>query len=112
MPNTIQHAIIVTKALGFSYLWVDALCIIQDSPSDLEKELAVMGLIYSKSSLTIAAGVGWDADAGLASQRVAFETKPTIVNIKFDAEGCTFEKQVAILEFRRRHPSKCAIAAG
>lgn len=30
LPTTFQHAILVTRALGVQYLWIDSLCIIQD----------------------------------------------------------------------------------
>jgi hypothetical protein len=32
LPPTFQDAIIITKTLGFKYLWIDSLCIIQNSP--------------------------------------------------------------------------------
>lgn len=34
LAHTIQDAIRVTQSLGFSYIWIDALCIIQDSQDD------------------------------------------------------------------------------
>jgi hypothetical protein len=55
LPIQIQHAIRVARWLGFRYLWVDALCIIQDSEADWKSEAAKMGTIYSNSTLTIAA---------------------------------------------------------
>ncbi|PQE10640.1 Heterokaryon incompatibility protein [Rutstroemia sp. NJR-2017a WRK4] len=55
LPIQIQHAIQVARLLGFRYLWVDALCIIQDSEADWKSEAAKMGTIYSNSNLTIAA---------------------------------------------------------
>ena len=39
LPQTIQDAIRVTTALGVRFLWVDRLCIVQDSSSDLHHEL-------------------------------------------------------------------------
>lgn len=34
LPKTLQDAILVSRVLGIQYLWIDALCIIQDSPQD------------------------------------------------------------------------------
>ena len=36
LPQTIKDAIRVTRELSLEYLWVDALCIIQDNPQDLQ----------------------------------------------------------------------------
>ncbi|EPE26495.1 hypothetical protein GLAREA_02408 [Glarea lozoyensis ATCC 20868] len=55
LPQTMQDAIIVTRALGLRYIWIDAICIIQDSPEDKIRELTVMGNIYHHSTLTVAA---------------------------------------------------------
>jgi hypothetical protein len=52
---TIQDAISMTRKLGFHYLWVDSLCIIQDDADDKEKEIQVMDEIYRNATLTIAA---------------------------------------------------------
>lgn len=45
LPKTIQDAISVTRRLVFDYLWVDALCIIQDSKEDLNHDKARMNLV-------------------------------------------------------------------
>ena len=55
LPQTIQDAIIVTRKLGLRYLWVDALCIIQDSASDRAAEITKMDRIYQNAQLTISA---------------------------------------------------------
>jgi hypothetical protein len=34
LPRSFQDAITVTRELGFRYIWIDALCIVQDSPRD------------------------------------------------------------------------------
>lgn len=43
LAKTIQDAIKVTRMLHLRYLWIDALCIIQDDPDGKQKEMAYMG---------------------------------------------------------------------
>lgn len=38
LGRTFQEAIEVTRRLGVSYIWIDCLCIIQDSVEDWERE--------------------------------------------------------------------------
>jgi hypothetical protein len=69
LPAAFQHAIKVTRLLGYSYLWIDALCIIQDSKADWLAESVKMGSIYRKSMLTIAALGAADPYQGLFTAR-------------------------------------------
>lgn len=69
LPKTIKDAATVTNILGYRYLWVDALCIIQNSESDKSTELSKMHAIYENSYLTIAAADGEDSQAGILSSR-------------------------------------------
>lgn len=55
LPQNFQDAIITVRTLGLRYLWIDALCIIQDSAQDWEHEAAQMGTVYNSAYLTIAA---------------------------------------------------------
>ncbi|KAF4436373.1 hypothetical protein F53441_13281 [Fusarium austroafricanum] len=55
LPATYLDAIALTRKLGMKYLWIDALCIIQDSQADWEKECTKMADTYADSYLTIAA---------------------------------------------------------
>lgn len=60
LPQTILDAIEVTKNLGFKYLWVDALCIMQDSAEavaqyDMNQELAIMDQVFKNADMTIVA---------------------------------------------------------
>lgn len=64
MPQTFRDAVRITRALGFRYLWIDSLCIIQDDLADWETEAENMGRIYHKSSLTISAVIATSADTG------------------------------------------------
>ncbi len=55
LPQTLQDAILVTHHLGIEYLWVDALCIIQDSPEDKAREISRMRDVYENAVVTISA---------------------------------------------------------
>ncbi|KAF8452693.1 heterokaryon incompatibility protein-domain-containing protein [Boletus edulis BED1] len=52
-PQTIQDAVLVTHNIGQRYLWIDALCIIQDSVEDRNRQLGKMREIYRNTYLTI-----------------------------------------------------------
>ncbi|PVH75299.1 HET-domain-containing protein [Cadophora sp. DSE1049] len=65
IPKTISYAIDLTRQLGNRYLWVDALCIIQDDPADLAVQIQHMNDVYGRASLTIIAAFGSDSNAGL-----------------------------------------------
>ncbi|KAH7224264.1 heterokaryon incompatibility protein-domain-containing protein [Fusarium redolens] len=66
IPQTIKDAMDITEQVGERYLWVDALCIVQDDPTDLGHQTARMDLIYSKALFTILAACGEDSTSGLA----------------------------------------------
>jgi hypothetical protein len=55
LPQTYIDAVLFTRELGIQYLWIDALCVIQDSFEDWERESTIMGGIYAGARLTIAA---------------------------------------------------------
>ncbi|KKP06387.1 hypothetical protein THAR02_01535 [Trichoderma harzianum] len=54
-PQTIKDAIQVTMALDLQYLWIDALCIIQDSNQDKAEQISRMAEIYEQAYITISA---------------------------------------------------------
>ncbi|MCJ1441565.1 MAG: hypothetical protein MMC23_002054 [Stictis urceolatum] len=65
LPRTFQDAIFVARQIGVRFLWIDALCIIQDR-SDWEVEAGRMAEVYQNSYLNIAASNGDSSHAGLA----------------------------------------------
>lgn len=54
LPQVMQDAITITRKFGIRYIWIDALCIVQDSIEDWAHEAAAMASIYKNSLLTIA----------------------------------------------------------
>lgn len=55
LPKTFRDAMMVTSRLGFEYIWIDSLCIMQDSEDDWRAQSSIMGNIYRNCVCTIAA---------------------------------------------------------
>jgi hypothetical protein len=64
LPRTFRDAIHVVRRLNIRYLWIDSLCIIQDSKEHWRQESARMGAIYENAYLRIAASNANDATDG------------------------------------------------
>ncbi|KAK1989119.1 heterokaryon incompatibility protein [Colletotrichum cereale] len=69
LQSTVRDAIAATRRLGFRYLWVDALCIVQDCEMDKDKEIANMAMIYKNAAVTIAAGTAVKAADGFLNMK-------------------------------------------
>lgn len=54
LPEVYAHAVTVTRGLGIRYLWIDALCIIQDDEADWIREAATMCDVYWNTVCRIA----------------------------------------------------------
>jgi hypothetical protein len=67
ISQSVNDAIQVTRKLGLRYLWVDAICIIQDDVIDKSRELKFMEQIYTTATLTICASNSPSAEAGFVS---------------------------------------------
>jgi hypothetical protein len=55
LSKSFQDAIIVTRTLGLSHLWIDSLCIIQDSKDDWDTESSKTQQYYQGAFITISA---------------------------------------------------------
>ncbi len=65
LPRTFQDAVRVTRWIGCTYLWIDSLCIIQDSAEDWANESALMDKVYQSAELTISASAALNNEGGL-----------------------------------------------
>ncbi|KAL8381192.1 hypothetical protein RB595_005462 [Gaeumannomyces hyphopodioides] len=68
LSATIRHAMGLVGALGERYLWVDALCVVQDDEIHGAEQLRLMGGIYASAKLTIVAA-DHDASVGIPGLR-------------------------------------------
>lgn len=67
LPLLFRDVIHVLRKLGLAYLWIDCLCIVQDSDNgdDWRQEAALMGAVYRNATLTIAAASCQDSGQSL-----------------------------------------------
>jgi hypothetical protein len=65
LPRTFQDAVAFSIAVGVEYLWIDSLCIIQDSRDDWQREAPLMCSVYSNSWVNFAATAARDGHGGL-----------------------------------------------
>ena len=83
LPKVFQDAIQVSLELGISYIWIDSLCIIQDSKEDWEHEAKRMGGVYSNGEFNIAATGYEDGASGLFGERKALPLVHTPLYVDF-----------------------------
>ncbi|KAG9229422.1 heterokaryon incompatibility protein-domain-containing protein [Amylocarpus encephaloides] len=69
LPQLFQDAMEVAVYLGVRYIWLGALCIIQDSLDDWSYESARMTNVYANSYCTIAAAASADPNDSLFKER-------------------------------------------
>ncbi|EHK46096.1 hypothetical protein TRIATDRAFT_196811 [Trichoderma atroviride IMI 206040] len=64
LTKTFRDAIDICRYLDIPYLWIDSLCIIQDSAEDWALQSALMAQIYGQCDLNIAATSAEDGSVG------------------------------------------------
>lgn len=71
MPRTLRDTVEVARNMGYRYLWIDALCILQGSREDAvavadwRHEAARMHWIYGNASMCVVAAGASNSDQGL-----------------------------------------------
>jgi hypothetical protein len=83
LSRTFQDAVILTRQLGVKYLWIDSLCIVQDSREDWELESIVMNEYYKNTYLTIVASYAQDGSVGCFQTRNALAIEPCWIQFAF-----------------------------
>lgn len=81
LPRTFLDALRVAELVGATHLWIDALCIIQDEPADLDAELPIMGDIYRHAVFTIYAEGSSSTQSGLFRARDPKAYQPCTVEV-------------------------------
>ena len=84
LPRTIKDSVVCAYRLGIRYLWIDCLCIIQDSKQDWLQQSAFMAEIYSNAFVNFAATASSSCDGGLFRSRSCSDVNPCIVDPHFE----------------------------
>lgn len=89
LPRTLQQAVMLARILQIRYLWIDAICIIQDDQEDWRREAAKMCDVYSSAAITVVACRSDGSSGGIfGSQKYSYCTKvaykSTYVNVSDD----------------------------
>lgn len=83
LPINFKDAIKITRQLGCRYLWIDSLCIIQDSKQDWQQESKKMGSYYGSSTMTICAMASAGSTSGILNPapRIRLNPKPATLRV-------------------------------
>ncbi|KAH9950034.1 hypothetical protein B0H21DRAFT_724460, partial [Amylocystis lapponica] len=95
LPGTIRDAVLFVRhgQLGERYVWIDALCIVQDDPADKAAQIPVMDLVYGNVLLTIFAASGNTADAPIPGLRPRARTQQQHVEMVQDLHLTVRQRQ-------------------
>ncbi|KAK3994258.1 hypothetical protein QBC44DRAFT_286465 [Cladorrhinum sp. PSN332] len=102
LSKTFKHTIEVTKSLGYKYLWIDSLCILQDSAEDFEIECAQMGDVYLNAVCTIAASSSPNSTTGILYPRDPSITNGSVL-LSRNTYRQTYRPSLMTPEFSRNH---------
>jgi hypothetical protein len=117
LPATFRDAILVTRNLNIQYIWIDAICIIQDSlDEDWPKEASHMREYYMNSVLTISAMNAENSKKGILQKRLpCFQPLPlSLKSEQLDWEGSLAirESHPKTLDFWKRRPVSALTTRG
>lgn len=87
LPKTFRDAIHVAQRLGVHYLWIDRLCIFQDSAKDWHKEAFTMQDVHRNAYIGIAALSAKDDEGGCFFERDPDKVAPALIQLKTTRSG-------------------------
>ncbi|EWZ30820.1 hypothetical protein FOZG_15262 [Fusarium oxysporum Fo47] len=81
LPNSYQEAIQLSLRMGFKYIWIDSLCIIQDSMLDWVQEVKDVKRVYEHAILNLCSATASDSSGTSFVARHASFLKPLRVKV-------------------------------
>ena len=85
VPKSFRDAMKVAAKLKIRYLWIDSLCIVQDSTEDWQHEAGLMTDVYTNSWVNIAATKALDARDGCFAERTLLDISQCVIEAKWNS---------------------------
>jgi hypothetical protein len=102
LSKTFKDAVNVTRRLGIRYLWIDSLCIIQDSKEDWAREASRMSDVYNNATVTISVDAAASPSDGLFP--TATERRSLNRTEKLSCKGTDGQANYIYVRFRQGDP--------
>lgn len=79
LPKHFGRATVITRLLGKKHIWIDSLCIVQNSPNDWQEQSSLMHMVYGSAFCTISADMLNGEKGHLDGERLPSHVNPTVV---------------------------------
>jgi hypothetical protein len=96
LSRTLQDALLVTIELGFEYIWIDSLCIVQDDIGDWAREASLMGEVYKNASCNISASDFASGEEGFLLPQRRLDPTPVIIDEDGGSSGDVRSQDTAV----------------
>jgi Heterokaryon incompatibility protein (HET) len=110
VSRTVRDAMQLAQRLKYRFLWVDALCIVQNDPEEKKRLIHGMDRIYEHASLTIICAAGMDADAGLCGisprETLLYNSEFTLVSEEHTSYKVAISRPSLVHQIRECHWNK------
>lgn len=94
--KTFADAILVTRCLGFRYIWIDAICINQTGSDEKINEIARMHHIYSQAKVNLSATSAGNGSEGMIFDRDLSKAAPLILRASLPEASETFSHNMIV----------------
>ncbi|KAK0712918.1 heterokaryon incompatibility protein-domain-containing protein [Lasiosphaeria miniovina] len=92
LPRTFRDFVAIARRVAARYVWIDSLCIVQDSREDWEREATQMAAVYSHAHFTVSASGSADGRGGCRVVDDVRSFGPVDLLCRVDGEGAVAEK--------------------